>query len=105
MNCQSASKGLSAGIGFATAAAIPPISPVEKQWRANEDAHSIFNRICALADRLAGTQPEADDLNKAVKGGGGLFGEIDMGAERLMERASDAQSALARIERLLPGGL
>ena len=86
------------------AAQLPPVSPVEKQWKANEVAHGVFDQICRLADRLAGPQPET--VSGGIKAGGGsLFADIDIGADRLLERANDADRAISRINRLIPGGL
>lgn len=82
---------------------LPPLSPIEKQWQANTRAADIFNQICRMADLLAGPLPEACGANGVVKGGGGLFGEIEIGAEALLESAEEARRALDRIARLIPG--
>lgn len=80
----------------------PPQSPINKMFGAVSPAHDVIDRVCRLADALAGSQPEAPGNQLKSVGSGGLFGEFDACAERLESRLTDARRALSRIEQNIP---
>jgi len=78
-----------------------PPGPVDTVRNALESAERLAARIEGLSRRLVGSIPECDTV-ASTPSGDGLFYEMGAHAEQVMAAISDAESAISRIERVLP---